>query len=114
MSEAGGDWRDGAAYDFVDALAPEQLPFEFLRRNPEYVADYPGLTTEPDDEVPPPALTRWGLRFCRRPFRLDPAGSTCVVAKIRRGSADTGTCSAFHIVRSNSRARDEHSIGFRG
>ena len=60
MSETGGDWRDGAAYDFVDTLAPEQLPFEFLRRNPDYVSEYPGLSTEPDDEGPPPAARALG------------------------------------------------------
>ena len=98
MSESGGDWRDGAAYDFIDTLAPEQLPFEFLRRNPDYVAEYPGLATEPDDEVPPPALARWGLRFRRRPCLLGEAGSTCMAAKLRRRPVDPGTCSVSNAV----------------
>lgn len=67
MSGAGGGWRNSSAYDFVDALAPEQVPFEFLRRNPEYLAEYPTLAAEPTPELPPPALTRWGLRFRSRP-----------------------------------------------
>ena len=114
MSEAGGDWRDGSAYDFIDTLAPEQLPFEFLRRNPDYVAEYPGRATEPDDEVPPPALARWGLRFRRRPCLFGAASSVGVVTNIRRRPADPRTCSVSHLVRTISRTHSNGPIGARG
>ena len=63
MSEVGGDWRIGPAYDYVDQLSVEKIAHEFLRRNDEYVADYAALRAAPNDEQSQPALTRWGLRF---------------------------------------------------
>ena len=63
MSERGGDWRDGPAYDYVDDISPEKIAYEFLRRNAQYAADYATLRGDPPDDKPPPALARWGLRF---------------------------------------------------
>jgi len=34
------DWRDPAAYAFVQELSRERWAWEFLRRNPDYVADW--------------------------------------------------------------------------
>jgi len=34
------DWRDAAAYDFSPALSREEWAWQFLRRNPDYRADY--------------------------------------------------------------------------
>lgn len=62
MSGTAGDWRNGSAYDYFDALDPEQLTFEFLRRNEDYAADYAAALANPSLEMPP-ALARWGLRF---------------------------------------------------
>ena len=38
MASVGDEWRDGAAYDYFDELTPEQITFEFLRRNQDYSA----------------------------------------------------------------------------
>src|SRR5579871_1560977 len=67
MSEAGGDWRSSAAYDFMDAVGDEKIAFEFLRRNDAYAADYAQLKSQSFDEHEAPALPRWGLRFRDRP-----------------------------------------------
>ena len=104
MSETGGDWRDGAAYDFVDTLAPEQLPFEFLRRNPDYVSEYPGLSTEPDDEGPPPALARWGLRFRPRSSIRVAIEQACMASSYRREPACPWTCPVVHLFGAVDRA----------
>lgn len=61
-------WRSGAAYDYVDALTPSQLAWEFLRRNPEYRKAFQKLVSggriSPQGAV---AFARqWGLRFPRR------------------------------------------------
>ena len=40
MSERGGDWRSGPAYDYVDEIGVEKIAHEFLRRNDQYAADY--------------------------------------------------------------------------
>ena len=33
-------WRSEAAYDYIDALTPGDLAWEFLRRNPDYRKSY--------------------------------------------------------------------------
>ena len=35
------NWRDQAAYDYLDDLAAPELGWECLRRNPEYQDDCP-------------------------------------------------------------------------
>ena len=67
MSVVGGDWRSGPAYDYFDDLDPEKIAHEFLRRNDQYAADYATLPDSRPPDDPPPALTRWGLRFRGRP-----------------------------------------------
>lgn len=34
------DWRDAVSYEFEPPLAREEWAWQFLRRNPEYAADY--------------------------------------------------------------------------
>ena len=67
MSGPGGDWRNGLAYEYFDDLGPDQVAFEFLRRNEDYAAEFAKLRQLPETEDPPPALTQWGLRFRGRP-----------------------------------------------
>ncbi|MGH0223157.1 transcriptional regulator domain-containing protein [Sinorhizobium meliloti] len=61
-------WRSGTAYDYVDALTPSQLAWEFLRRNPEYRKAFQELVSSgrisPHDAVA--FAKQWGLRFPRR------------------------------------------------
>ena len=63
------DWRNDADYEYCDDLTPEQVAFEFLRRNPDYDADFRKESDEPpkaSTSDPAPAAARWGLRFrCR-------------------------------------------------
>ena len=33
MSESGGDWRSGPAYDYLNEISVEKVAHEFLRRN---------------------------------------------------------------------------------
>lgn len=75
MSTTGGDWRNGPAYDYFDALTPEQIAFEFLRRNAEYAAAYAAMirASTPDKESEIAFAARWGLRFPGGPN--DPSGS---------------------------------------
>lgn len=58
-------WRSGTAYDYVDALTPSQLAWEFLRRNPEYKKAFQKLVSSgrisPQDAVD--FTEQWGLRF---------------------------------------------------
>ena len=64
------DWRNDADYEYCDNLTPEQVAFEFLRRNPDYDADYrKGSDESPTASTsePAPAAARWGLRFRHRP-----------------------------------------------
>ena len=64
-----GDWRNDADYDYCDDLTPEQVAFEFLRRNPDYKSDFRKGSDElpkASTSEPAPAAARWGLRFrCR-------------------------------------------------
>ena len=65
MSTTGGDWRNGPAYDYFDILTPEQVAFEFLRRNKEYAAAYAAIAraSMPDKDAEIAFAARWGLRF---------------------------------------------------
>ena len=55
------DWRSPAAYEYAKTLESAGLAWEFLRRNPEYRADY-RATAEDDDGADARAAV-WGLRF---------------------------------------------------
>ncbi len=63
MSSPGGDWRNGPAYEYFDDLGPDQVAFEFLRRNEDYAAEFAQLSESSRNGDPPPALAQWGLRF---------------------------------------------------
>ena len=55
------DWRSPAAYESAKRLESAGLAWEFLRRNPEYRADY-RAAAEDDDGADARAAV-WGLRF---------------------------------------------------
>ena len=63
MSSPGGDWRNGPAYEYFDDLGPDQVAFEFLRRNENYAAECAQLSESSRNGDPPPPLAQWGLRF---------------------------------------------------
>ena len=69
MSEE-NSWRSEAAYDYVDALSPGDLAWEFLRRNTEYRRSYDEFLQAGDntEELTREFTSRWGLRFPGRPF----------------------------------------------
>ena len=51
------DWRDAAAYAYMDDLDPGDLAWECLRRNPDYRREYPAMC---DGTL---SSQTWGLRF---------------------------------------------------
>lgn len=63
MSRLGGDWRNGPAYEYFDDLGPDQVAFEFLRRNDDYAGEFAKLSDSPEHPDPPLPLAQWGLRF---------------------------------------------------
>jgi hypothetical protein len=93
------NWRSPAAYAYLSNLSTADLAFEFLRRNPEYRADFQ-RASEKDAlgggaEAPRLSLARrWGLAF---PGRSQPARgrSGCVLAspsarRYRRSDGEPG------------------------
>jgi len=59
-----GRKRLPAAYRYAEDLGPEELAWEFLRRDPEYrAAAALGPAHPPDPEL----ARRWGLSFRREP-----------------------------------------------
>ncbi|HQT72602.1 MAG TPA: DUF6499 domain-containing protein [Acidiphilium sp.] len=56
------DWRSKAAYQYAEALDPSGLAWEFLRRNPDYQADFETGAPHAERGTSDPAR-RWGLRF---------------------------------------------------
>lgn len=86
MTSAPGEWRVSAAYDYFDALDPEQIAFEFLRRDQDYAANYREL----DDGDQDPTLTapaafsaRWGLRFRSRSGAARGSSLCCLAAALQ-------------------------------
>jgi hypothetical protein len=65
-------WRSEAAYNYIDNLAPGDLAWEFLRRNPDYTKSYQDLVISGrlTEEIAGEFAERWGLRFRRRPSQL--------------------------------------------
>ena len=59
------NWRDQAAYDYLDDLAAPELGWECLRRNPEYQHDYAELAGGPPEraDLRDQVGRRWGLCF---------------------------------------------------
>jgi hypothetical protein len=69
------DWRSGAAYDDLEDVSLRGLAWEYLRRNPDYVANYHEITTTPADTEKIDEVTKsWGLRFRGRSI---PLGDSC-------------------------------------
>ena len=60
-------WRTAAARGAVEALSPDALAWEFLRRNPAYRDDYQQFITETaagaEAEATGRRFARWGLTF---------------------------------------------------
>lgn len=85
MASVGDDWRDGAAYDYFDELTPEQITFEFLRRNQDYAASYRMLADAPDAGLPAPVefALQWGLRFRGRPKSARQQSRRCLAAQVQ-------------------------------
>ena len=71
MSE-NDSWRSEAAYDYIDKLAPGDLAWEVLRRNPEYIKSYENLVSigRLTEDVAREFAEHWGLRFCRRSSQI--------------------------------------------
>lgn len=77
------DWRSAADYEPLRDADTATLAGEFLKRNPNYIADVERLTrlakigelTSADRDA---FATAWGLRFCggQRAVRLDSASIT--------------------------------------
>lgn len=65
-------WRSEAAYDYIDALTPGDLAWEFLRRNPDYRRAYQELVAigRLSERAAREFAAQWGLRFRRRPTQL--------------------------------------------
>ncbi|WP_354198994.1 transcriptional regulator domain-containing protein [Aquamicrobium terrae] len=63
------NWRSDAAYSYVDELTPDDLAWEFLRRNPDYRKSYAELvaTGRLNEEEASRFARHWGLRFRRGP-----------------------------------------------
>jgi hypothetical protein len=58
-----GNWRSAAAYEYIDDLAPSELAWEFLRRNPDFRAAFREIEATPDAPDRVRALIdKWGLR----------------------------------------------------
>ncbi|WP_432430896.1 transcriptional regulator domain-containing protein [Mesorhizobium loti] len=61
-----GTWRNSTAYDYVNELDPEDLAWEFLRRNAEYKQDYVNLERRGEARSASLFSAKWGLSFrCR-------------------------------------------------
>lgn len=58
-------WRDEAAYDYLDHVPAAGFAWEWLRRNAHYQHDYQTLLREAPDmnELEEVIQRRWGLRF---------------------------------------------------
>lgn len=76
----GSSWRNAANYEYLQHLAPAELAWEFLRRNPDYERDYSRASRKADAATVDALTARWGLRFpdkpdaarCRSGGLLDP------------------------------------------
>ena len=90
MSEE-DSWRSEAAYDYVDALSPGDLAWEFLRRNTEYRRSYDEFLQAGDntEELTREFTSRWGLRFPGRPRSFCSRSTRDLVARRQSGHADT-------------------------
>jgi hypothetical protein len=79
------DWKNAAAYAYLQNLNRAELAWEFLRRNPNYSRDFRAAARRTSDQADfPERLTRrWGLRFPRRPAIAGRHGTAHLVAALR-------------------------------
>jgi hypothetical protein len=82
-------WRSEAAYDYIDALTPGDLAWEFLRRNPEYRKAYEDLMSvgQLTNSTARQFAEHWGLRFRRGSPQL----STSPADLLEPGRRSSGT-----------------------
>lgn len=84
-------WRDEAAYDYLDQVPAAGFAWEWLRRNAHYQQDYQSLRRKSPEmnnfeEV---IQRRWGLRFPGTTVAfLDGSTRPLVAGKPQRGGAD--------------------------
>ena len=97
MSESGGDWRSGPAYEYLDEIGVEKIAHEFLRRNDQYAADYATLRAKSPDEHSAPALARWGLRFRGGPTHPRRSGDHGLASASRSALGATGPASGWAV-----------------
>lgn len=86
MSEE-DSWRSETAYEYIDALTPGELAWEFLRRNLDYKTAYQDLLSDGEmtGEAARDFASKWGLRFRSRSYAvsigsahfLDGTGRSC-------------------------------------
>jgi hypothetical protein len=77
------DWRNAAAYAYLQQLNRVELAWEFLRRNPNYNRDFRAAArrTSNQAEFPERLIRRWGLRFpCRSAIARRPGTAHLVAA----------------------------------
>lgn len=61
----GKPWRDAESYAYTRDLTPEGWAWEFLRRNPEYRAEYDAHVSKRGERAADLDAVRWGLvGFC--------------------------------------------------
>jgi Family of unknown function (DUF6499) len=93
------DWRNAAAYAYLQNLNRAELAWEFLRRNPNYHRDFRAAARRASGQVDfPERLTRrWGLRFpCRSAMAWRPGTAHMVAA---RRSCDDRCCTSAKDIR---------------
>lgn len=76
------DWRNTAAYDYLDDLTPSALAWECLRRNQAYNADLHALQA-PSAPSRTEVAGRWGLRFPVSRHHIRPRPGDCLDAEVR-------------------------------
>lgn len=62
MAGASRDWRKAEDYSDIAAMSPQDLAWQYLRRNPAYQAAFIAARGVPDTTRQAIATT-WGLRF---------------------------------------------------
>ena len=60
------NWRSAESYSYILELAPQEIAWEFLRRNPDYRSCFDAAKQCNDDDANKPAQD-WGLRFLADP-----------------------------------------------
>lgn len=96
-------WRDSGVYDALDDMTPDELAWEFLRRNRSYQSYYHGLVMNgaQSDRLPHEEERRWGLRFRgpARAFRDGAAGALVAFDQSRDRYLGTSAPGYWHCAR---------------